>query len=541
MPSSFKRRRSNSVPRYLIFLGTILLLLVGCDRTEKRFQQALETAKTAYESGSYPVVISNLDPYLTVFPDNLEIRTLLGLSHVRSGNPFEGAVLLAQAYRADSDLVHFAKEAGQAFQQVGDSDSAIEAYRAYLDIFNDDAQAKLSLAELVLSKGRRSEALSLMLEAEKQAPQSITPNRSLTLGELFLSQGNTVQARRYFSRLERDPDFGISLPAQLSLIRIAASETDWPEVESRIANMDSQLPGAFDSSDLAPLRQQIEDWNAAKLAMEAERKRQEEAAALAEQELANQAEQANSETATDTDTEAVPTIEDTRIETAETSETAPLEAIPAPEEAQPNPESNAPEQTAPLPPVEPLSDSDLLATDLSPADSDLPADLSISQENLEPTEPGISKFEIAILKGDAALAENNPDAAIDAYYDAQSYEPENARVWEKLADAYQLQEESRKAEIALLEAMRHAPEEISLRIRYLRFVQTLGDSAKLMRSIQEAKERFPEDATITLLLARAYERIEQNDRVARFYYNQFLQLAPNDPQAEAVRQKLLGR
>ncbi|MEM7672890.1 MAG: tetratricopeptide repeat protein [Verrucomicrobiota bacterium] len=518
-----------------------MLLLVGCDRTEKRFQQALETAKTAYESGSYPVVISNLDPYLTVFPDNLEIRTLLGLSHVRSGNPFEGAVLLAQAYRADSDLVHFAKEAGQAFQQVGDSDSAIEAYRAYLDIFNDDAQAKLSLAELVLSKGRRSEALSLMLEAEKQAPQSITPNRSLTLGELFLSQGNTVQARRYFSRLERDPDFGISLPAQLSLIRIAASETDWPEVESRIANMDSQLPGAFDSSDLAPLRQQIEDWNAAKLAMEAERKRQEEAAALAEQELANQAEQANSETATDTDTEAVPTIEDTRIETAETSETAPLEAIPAPEEAQPNPESNAPEQTAPLPPVEPLSDSDLLATDLSPADSDLPADLSISQENLEPTEPGISKFEIAILKGDAALAENNPDAAIDAYYDAQSYEPENARVWEKLADAYQLQEESRKAEIALLEAMRHAPEEISLRIRYLRFVQTLGDSAKLMRSIQEAKERFPEDATITLLLARAYERIEQNDRVARFYYNQFLQLAPNDPQAEAVRQKLLGR
>ena len=76
-----------------------MLLLVGCDRTEKRFQQALETAKTAYESGSYPVVISNLDPYLTVFPDNLEIRTLLGLSHVRSGNPFEGAVQSSDGYR----------------------------------------------------------------------------------------------------------------------------------------------------------------------------------------------------------------------------------------------------------------------------------------------------------------------------------------------------------------------------------------------------------------------------------------------------------
>ena len=89
--------------------------------------------------------------------------------------------------------------------------------------------------------------------------------------------------------------------------------------------------------------------------------------------------------------------------------------------------------------------------------------------------------------------------------------------------------------------MRHSPEDENLRIRYLRYVQTLGDPAKLMRAIQEAKQRFPENATITLLLARAYERIESNDRIARFYYNQFLQLAPEDPQAEAVRQRLLGR
>ncbi|MGB0372507.1 MAG: tetratricopeptide repeat protein [Opitutales bacterium] len=519
-----------------------MLLLLGCDQTEKRFARALETAKSAYESGSYPVVISSLDPYLTIFPENLEIKTLVGLSHVRSGNPFEGAVLLQQAYRADPDLLHFAKEAGQAFKEVGDNESAIEAFRSYLDVFNDDAQSKLSLAQLILEKGRQSEALGLMLEAEKQAPQAIRPIDSLTLGELFMNQGNSVQARRYFSRIESSDDFSVSLPAQLKLIRIAAQDNNWPEVETRIGSMDQQLPGAFDSSDLAPLRQQLADWNAAKLAMEEERRRQEEAAAQAQAELlAAQAEQEATEATEEIEVtppdDAEPADEPAETPEATTEDSA--EALAQTEPAETSAEDTAPPADASSD-TQPLSDAELLATDFSPADTSAPP-----AETEEPTESApagtLTPFEEAILRGDAALASQDPETAIDAYYDAQSYDPENSLVWEKLADAYQMQNEGRKAEIALLEAMRHAPEYADLRIRYLRFVQTLGDPAKLMRSIQDAKERFPDNATITLLLARAYERIEQNDRIARFYYNQFIQLAPNDPQVPAVRQRLLGR
>lgn len=541
MPSSFKRIRIQSVPAFVAIFG-IMLLLLGCDQTEKRFARALETAKSAYESGSYPVVISSLDPYLTIFPENLEIKTLVGLSHVRSGNPFEGAVLLQQAYRADPDLLHFAKEAGQAFKEVGDNESAIEAFRSYLDVFNDDAQSKLSLAQLILEKGRQSEALGLMLEAEKQAPQAIRPIDSLTLGELFMNQGNSVQARRYFSRIESSDDFSVSLPAQLKLIRIAAQDNNWPEVETRIGSMDQQLPGAFDSSDLAPLRQQLADWNAAKLAMEEERRRQEEAAAQAQAELlAAQAEQEATEATEEIEVtppdDAEPADEPAETPEATTEDSA--EALAQTEPAETSAEDTAPPADASSD-TQPLSDAELLATDFSPADTSAPP-----AETEEPTESApagtLTPFEEAILRGDAALASQDPETAIDAYYDAQSYDPENSLVWEKLADAYQMQNEGRKAEIALLEAMRHAPEYADLRIRYLRFVQTLGDPAKLMRSIQDAKERFPDNATITLLLARAYERIEQNDRIARFYYNQFIQLAPNDPQVPAVRQRLLGR
>lgn len=546
MPSSFKRTRSKSVPAYFALFGILLLLLVGCDRTEKRFQQALETAKSAYESGSYPVVISSLDPYLTVFPENLEIKTLVGLSHVRSGNPFEGAVLLERAYRSDPDLLHFAKEAGQAFQEVGASESAIEAYRLYLDIFSNDAQVKLSLAELILADGRRSEALGLMLEAEKEAPQSIRPVHSLTLGELFLNQGNPVQARRYFSRLEDSEDFSVSVPAQLSLIRIDAGEANWPAVEKRIAKMDAQLPGSFDSSDLAPLRQQLDSWNAAKAAMEAERLKQEEAAALAQAELEAQAlaqaQIPEDPEPTDTSTEdPEPTPSDDAV-----AAVADPEAPTTQETVDPETVDNETTEIASTDVSDSevqndttgLSDAELLATNFSPA----------GEENSEtiPDAPSpevteLTPFQLAMARGNAALEIEDPESAIDAFYDAQSYEPENADVWQRLADAYQIQNEGRKAEIALLEAMRHAPDDVQLRIRFLRFVQTLGDPAKLMRAIQEAKERFPDDAQITLLLARAYERIEQNDRIARFYYNQFLQLAPNDPQVPAVRQRLLGR
>ena len=181
-----------------------------------------------------------------------------------------------------------------------------------------------------------------------------------------------------------------------------------------------------------------------------------------------------------------------------------------------------------------------MATDFSPAEGE-PG----TPETIEPAETvdpaDLSPLESAVAQGDAALAAGDPDTALDFYYEAQSFEPENSMVWEKLSGAFQAQNSTRSAEIALLEAMRHSPEDSGLRIRYIRFVQTLGDPAKLMRSIQDAKQRFPDDATITLALARAYERIEQNDRVARFYYEQFLQLAPEDPQAESVRQRLLGR
>ena len=115
MPSSFKRERSLSVPLLFIFLG-ILFLTSGCDQTEKRFSEAMETAKSAYESGSYPIVVNALTPYLEVFPENLEMLSLLGRSEVRGGNPATGARLLQRTYEADPVLVHLAKEAGQAFQ-----------------------------------------------------------------------------------------------------------------------------------------------------------------------------------------------------------------------------------------------------------------------------------------------------------------------------------------------------------------------------------------------------------------------------------------
>ena len=183
---------SKSVPAFVLVFA-ILFLTAGCDQTAKRFAKAKETAKTAYESGSYPVVISTLEPYIQTFPEDIEIKTLVGLSKVRSGSAFEGALLLREAFRSDPSLIHFGKEAAQAFEKVGDNDSAISSYKEYLEIFNDDAQAKLSLARLLLAENKPSQTLELMLEAEKLAPQVIRPSDSLTLGELFLRYGTHLK------------------------------------------------------------------------------------------------------------------------------------------------------------------------------------------------------------------------------------------------------------------------------------------------------------------------------------------------------------
>jgi hypothetical protein len=53
--------------------------------------------------------------------------------------------------------------------------------------------------------------------------------------------------------------------------------------------------------------------------------------------------------------------------------------------------------------------------------------------------------------------------------------------------------------------------------------------------LETAFDRFPASPEITLSLARAYERISRETRIARNLYQRFIDIAPNHPLVPEAR------
>src|SRR5262249_9661599 len=146
-------------------------------------------------------------------PDALRVARELEQSDPQSPWPavLKGVVLLAQgnsqggveafnsALKLNPDLLDARRGVGQAYQQLGQTDRAEEAYRRALAI-NDKDVASLNNLAWILSEARQKpdEALPLAMKADQLAPSS--PEVLDTLGWIQYRRGAYADAEKALSR-----------------------------------------------------------------------------------------------------------------------------------------------------------------------------------------------------------------------------------------------------------------------------------------------------------------------------------------------------
>jgi tetratricopeptide (TPR) repeat protein len=116
-------------------------------------------------------------------------------------------------------------------------------------------------------------------------------------------------------------------------------------------------------------------------------------------------------------------------------------------------------------------------------------------------------------------------------------QPRNPDAWEQLASAYRAKEEYPEAIDAAERALELAPNDFS-RVQVLLQLQLdTGNADGAIDALQAYTARNPDDADAFLQLGQQAEAAGRTP-LARLSYQTFLRLAPDDPNAEAVRERL---
>jgi len=104
--------------------------------------------------------------------------------------------------------------------------------------------------------------------------------------------------------------------------------------------------------------------------------------------------------------------------------------------------------------------------------------------------------------------------------------PENSDAWRLSSQAHFQLGEVKEAEMTILEAIRHNPNDIQTHMEYLRIARETLNGARYLAELEKAHERFPESTEILWQLARRYHMVERMPVTAAILYQRLLETAP---------------
>lgn len=131
--------------------------------------------------------------------------------------------------------------------------------------------------------------------------------------------------------------------------------------------------------------------------------------------------------------------------------------------------------------------------------------------------------------------------SIHSYKEALALNPRMANAWHELSLAYMGNKALKDAELSAKEAINIEPENLGYTFNYLKLVKSNGSKEILLGELNKAKERFPNNPDLTLTLAQAYHKSENDWVNAKKFYEEFLQLAPDHAKSEQVKKLLSAR
>ena len=104
--------------------------------------------------------------------------------------------------------------------------------------------------------------------------------------------------------------------------------------------------------------------------------------------------------------------------------------------------------------------------------------------------------------------------------------PKNAEAWKLCSQAHFQIGEAQEAEMTILEAIRHDPVSLNIRMDYLRIARETLSSNRYLAELEKARDIFPESSDLVWELARRYHLVERMPVTAGILYRKVLELEP---------------
>ncbi len=558
--------KANIKGLFFILLPLTLVWMVGCGSPEEKKAQSLKDAAELRAEGQNEAALSILENLAKEYPNDAEILMQIGTIYAEQKDSTMAAFFLEQAHSQAPNNIELLYQTYLALEAAGQpagelleklAEQAPDAMTPELWVRMGQYRAKANQTQPAL------DAYLKGVDPKKGTPPSDT---AAAIGGLFIQLDNLPQAERWLT-IAADNDTPDALTALFGLLEIKLRQKDWAGAETVLARLDKQFPGAVDASEWASTRTELTRWREAQNAMraklekaEADKKAAEAAAAKnaeAARKAATEAQQASAVAKDEEETPAsgkAQVIQD--LEAAESMANTPAVEVET-EATVVEPEENTSGKAITFDP----------SIAIMPAEPDLTFEVSYDEQNtskpttytvdhtpsaeavetglaevIEPAEitppvhPTVRPRSIEELLTEAGQAEmdRNYKLAISDYWQILGSANNRADIWNLLSRAYLIDGQPKNAETTALEAIRLAPEEIAYTLDYLRVAQRSKEPADFLAELETAYDRFPRSPEITLSLARAYERISQNNTAARTLYSRFIEIAPGHPlRAEA--------
>lgn len=507
---------------FLLVLLSSLVLLPGCRSPEEKKADKIKEASTLFEAENYTKALQILEALSSQYPNDVEILRLMGQTYSATGNHSVASFFLEQA------LLQAPDDSGLLYQTYLSLEAADQPAAHLLEKLTGQLPEAMTpelwirLAQSRQANGQTRPALDAYLRAVDPEKSKPDPEIATAIAELFIRSENWPKAE-FWLEIAGDTRTPEALPALFKLLELKISRTDRAGAETVIDRLDELFPGAVDASPFEKAREKIAEW-----------RRKEEALKAKKQDL---------ETGQGSGS-------DDSTHSSEVTDKEKTSIIRSPE---------AVESTMDAPATKPVDPDD---PDLTAADSESKRRIRYNPDiAIEPADPKPNFDEVAIatpvknssesgltqtadnlptiksLLADAETdeIERNFKAAIRKYRIAVEIEDNRADIWKLLSRAYLMDGQLKNARTSALEAVRLAPSQVSYTLDYLRIAQRSLNAQSFLRELKIAYEQFPADPTITLSLARAYERISEDKDTAREFYLRFIDLAPSHPLAPEAR------
>ena len=473
----------------MVVSGSILLIIFSCSEEAKESSKEdkiiavkaipdLSDAiqKRVEKKPEEAVVL--LRNYNKDFPDSPKILIQLSRALSESGQYSLAVFRIEQAISAgaNQDLL---LECAKTCQLSGDFNSAQKYFKQYLDNNPEDIKAWLAFARSLAVSGDEINAVN----AFEKSGALLNPPDCLVVAGIYAKKEIFVKAEYWFresAKREKEPT---PLPL-LGLLRVKFKTGNESAAEGLILAIEKSFPGTLDKDP------QTQDYSAL----------------ISKRRLEEFAERG------------------VIIQNLSTSELVQA-LLTKPKEIVPPVVSSGPK-------LSPFIDNSLIITpdDINTDESRTEKDMLGSQESSLAEAFASTDVELITpspleLGWSAFLSGNYYEALLNARSSIKINSRE-AEAWRLSSQAHFQLGEIREAEMTILEAIRHNPNDLKTRIDYLNIARETLSSSRYLGELEKTHERFPTSGEILWQLARRYHNVERMPVTAGILYRKLLSITP---------------